>query len=428
MIINPVANTAAFDAPNYAVAKAATNAVFTLDRLGNGSGPLTVYFSTRPGTATAGSDYIAVNPENLPTSSLTPVSWADGDLSPKTVSVQILNSGSTSNKTFVVALNDGLAPRVAGSGTPPYSRAGVVILSTNATTSPGILAFTGYSGKVSAGYADTGAAYSVPATNESATLEVSRTYGSSGPVSISYATTVAGTAAPGVDYTAVNGTLSWADGDTTNKTFTVPIANNPSETSNLTVWVELSNPTGGAIGGMPYAALLTIGESNLNDTTSPSLIVQQPNETVTQGQNATFSVVASGSPPLNYQWQKNGANLVGATNATYVINAAQNSDIGTYTVVVSNSAGNVWTTGALLTVNPFQITNVNVNTNGVLITWTTIGGQTNVVQATTNLTQDFTNISANIFINGTGVVATNFLDPSAVTNLPSRFYRIQVVQ
>ena len=161
--------------------KAATNAIFTLNRVGNGNGPLTVYFSTRGGTATAGTDYVAVNTENLPTSSLTPITWADGDLSPKTASVQILNSGSTSNKTFVVALDDGLAPRTAGSGIPPYSRAGVVILSTNTTPSPGILALTGYTNEVTSGFADTGAAFSVPATNGGVTLQVARTSGSSGP-------------------------------------------------------------------------------------------------------------------------------------------------------------------------------------------------------------------------------------------------------
>jgi hypothetical protein len=265
-------------------------------------------------------------------------------------------------------------------------------------------------------------------TNGSATFQVARTYGSSGPVSILYATTVAGTAAPGIDYTAVTGTLSWADGDTTNKTFTVPITNNPLEIGNLTLWVQLSNPSGGAISGMPYAALLTIAESNLNVTMLPNLIIQQPNETITQGQNATVSVVASGTPPLTYQWQKNGTNIVGATNATYTIYDAQTTDAGNYTVVVSNYAGIVTTTDGLFTVNPFQITDVAIQTNDVLITWTTTGGQTNVVQATTDFTKGFTNITANIFVNGTGAVSTNFLDHGAVTNWPDRFYRVQVVQ
>jgi hypothetical protein len=421
VILNPVVNTAVFNAPNYAVTNAATNAVFTLNRLGNGNGPLTVYFSTRSGTATIGTDYVAVNPENLPTSTVTPVTWADGDLSPKTATVQILNSASTSNKTFVVALNDGLAPRIAGSGAPPYSRAGVVILSTNTTSSAGILAITGYTGNVTAGFADTGAAYTVVATSGSATFQVARTQGSSGPVSISYATTVAGTAAPGVDYTAVSGTLSWADGDTTNKTFTVPIINNPSETGNLTLWVDLSNPTGGAISGMPYAALVTIVESNLSVTTPPSLVSQQPNETIIEGQQATMSVVASGTQPLTYQWRKNGTNIAGATNATYIIFSVQVADAGTYTVVVSNSTGTVTTAGTAVTINPFQITNLAIQTNNVVITWTAPTGTTNYVQAAPGPGAMFNNISPGILITGS---TTNYVDTGAATNYPARFYRV----
>jgi hypothetical protein len=421
MLVNPVVNSAVFDSANYAVPKVATNALFTLNRLGNGNGPLTVYFSTRGGTATPGTDYEPVNPENLPTSSVTPITWADGDLSPKTVSVQILNSASTSNKTFVVALDDGLAPRTVGSGLPPYSRAGVVILSTNTTPSPGILALTGYTNEVTASFADTGAAFTVPASNGSATFQVARTCGSSGPVSISYSTSVAGTAEPGFDYSGVSGTLSWADGDTTNKMFTVPFINRPSEAGSLTLWVELSDPTGGAISGMPYAALVTMVESNLNFITPPNLVLQQPNETLIEGQTATISVVASGSQPLSYQWQKNGTNIFGATNATYTISSAQTIDAGTYTVVISNSAGVTATTGALLAVNPFQITNIVIQTNDVLITWTVPLGGANFVQAAPQLNGAFTNISAPIMV-GSGL--TNYVDKGAVTNFPARFYRI----
>ena len=41
------------------------------------------------------------------------------------------------------------------------------------------------------------------------------------------------------------------------------------------------------------------------------------NQTVTAGQTATFSVVAGGTAPLSYQWQKNGANISGATLPSY---------------------------------------------------------------------------------------------------------------
>jgi Immunoglobulin domain/Calx-beta domain len=425
MLLNPSINSAVFDSPNYAVPKAATNAVFTINRIGNGAGPLTVYFSTRPGTATAGTDYVAVNPENLPTSTLTPVTWEDGDFSPRTASVQILNSSSTSNKTFVVALDDGLAPRNAGSGVPPYGRAGVVILSTNTTPSPGILAFTGYTNEVTTGFADTGAAYSVPASSGGVTFQVARTYGSNGPVSISYSTTVAGTADSGFDYNSVNGTLSWADGDVANKTFTVPLISRPLEIGNLTLWVELSNPTGGAVSGMPYAALVTIDESIPSPLISPNLVLQQPNESIVEGQNVTLSVVTSGTPPLNYQWQKNGANIPGATNAVYTLVGAQTTDAGSYTVVISNAAGVLATTGALVTVSPFHITNLTIQTNDVLITWTAPIGTTNIIQAAPQPNDVFTNISPQILIGGS---ITNYLDKGAATNFPARFYRIGLIQ
>jgi hypothetical protein len=426
MLLNPVVNSAVFDSPNYNIPKAATNAIFTLNRLGNGNGSLTVYFSTRGGTATAGTDYVAVNPENLPTASVTPIIWADGDLSPKTATVQILNSSSTSNKTFVVALDDGLAPRTVGSGIPPYSRAGVVILCTNTVPSPGILALTGYANEVTSGFADTAAAFSVPATNGSATFQVARTCGSSGPVSISYSTSVAGTADAGFDYSGVSGTLSWADGDATNKIFTVPFISRPSENGDLTLWVELSNPTGGAISGMPYAALVTIVESNLNFITPPNIILSQPSAIIVESQNGTLSVLASGSPPLSFQWQKNGTNILGATNATYTISSAQAADAGTYAVVVSNSTGVINATGALLTVNPFHITNIAMQTNDVVITWTAPIGGTNVVQAAPQINAAFSNISSPIVVVGSSI--TNYLDKGAATNFPARFYRIDLMQ
>jgi hypothetical protein len=167
--------------------------------------------------------------------------------------------------------------------------------------------------------------------------------------------------------------------------------------------------------------LVTIVESNLNSITPPNLVLQQPNETIFEGQSATISVVASGSQPLSYQWQKNGTNILGATNAIYAISSAQVTDAGTYTVVISNSIGVAATTGALLAVNPFHITNIVIQTNDVLITWTVPLGGTNFVQATAQLNGAFKNISAPILI-GSGL--TNYVDKGAATNFPARFYRI----
>ena len=62
-------------------------------------------------------------------------------------------------------------------------------------------------------------------------------------------------------------------------------------------------------------------------------------------------VVATGTAPLSYQWQKNGTNIVGATAATNTIAAAQTTDAGNYTVVVTNVAGSITSAVATLTVN-----------------------------------------------------------------------------
>src|SRR5579883_2866120 len=52
-------------------------------------------------------------------------------------------------------------------------------------------------------------------------------------------------------------------------------------------------------------------------TSAPSITVQPMNQTVAAGQIATFSVTASGSAPLAYQWQMNDADISGANSKLY---------------------------------------------------------------------------------------------------------------
>ncbi len=86
---------------------------------------------------------------------------------------------------------------------------------------------------------------------------------------------------------------------------------------------------------------------------APTITTQPANQTVTAGQTATFSVVASGTAPLSYQWQMNGSNIPSATAANYTtpVTAVANSG-ELFRVVVSNSVGSVPSNTALLTVNP----------------------------------------------------------------------------
>ena len=87
-------------------------------------------------------------------------------------------------------------------------------------------------------------------------------------------------------------------------------------------------------------------------TSSAPVITTQPaNRTVTAGQTATFSVSATGTAPLSYQWQKGTTTITGATSANYTTPATTISDNGAqYRVVVSNSVGNATSNSATLTV------------------------------------------------------------------------------
>ena len=92
--------------------------------------------------------------------------------------------------------------------------------------------------------------------------------------------------------------------------------------------------------------------SNGNSAVAPSITTQPSNQTVTLGQTAAFTVTASGTAPLSYQWRKNTTNISGATAASYTTPATSSADNATkFDVVVSNSAGSITSAQATLTVN-----------------------------------------------------------------------------
>ncbi len=104
-------------------------------------------------------------------------------------------------------------------------------------------------------------------------------------------------------------------------------------------------------GGNSVVSGLFFG-ANSTPPVAPSITTHPASQTVTAGQTATFSVAATGTAPLTYQWQKNGANISGATGSSYTTPATTTADSGsTYRVIVSNSAGSATSNSASLTVN-----------------------------------------------------------------------------
>ena len=95
----------------------------------------------------------------------------------------------------------------------------------------------------------------------------------------------------------------------------------------------------------------TSSEATLTVTAPPGITSQPGNQTVAQGQPVTFTVGASGSTPLNYQWQRNMVNIPGANSPGYTIAATAFADNGAkFRCVVSNSFGNATSNEATLTV------------------------------------------------------------------------------
>ena len=99
---------------------------------------------------------------------------------------------------------------------------------------------------------------------------------------------------------------------------------------------------------------------------APPYVTAPPvSQLASAGGNVTFTVTASGTAPLSYQWQFNGANIVGATNTTYISFDAQLANTGNYQVIVTNFYGSVTSSIAALT---FGSQPLGFNENG--LDWT----------------------------------------------------------
>lgn len=125
--------------------------------------------------------------------------------------------------------------------------------------------------------------------------------------------------------------------------YTTPATTNPDNGTQFTVVVTDSN---GSL--TSNSAALTVTASAV----APSITSQPANRTVTAGQTANFSVTATGTAPLTYQWMQNGTAISGATSASYTTPATTASDNNAqFTVTITNSVSNVTSNAAVLTVN-----------------------------------------------------------------------------
>ncbi|HVT59691.1 MAG TPA: Calx-beta domain-containing protein [Thermoanaerobaculia bacterium] len=165
-------------------------------------------------------------------------------------------------------------------------------LTVQAASAPGTLGFSSSS-------------FSVPENGGHATIFVGRSGGSSGMVSVSYATND-GSAVAGTHYMAASGSLSWAGGDSSQKSFSVPVLDDGVNDSTHTVNLTLSSPGGGATLGQSTAALA------ITDTDSPPA----PSGTI-QFSSAAYSVAENaGSVTITVTRKGGSSGMVGVHYAT----------------------------------------------------------------------------------------------------------------
>src|SRR5215470_10040732 len=158
--------------------------------------------------------------------------------------------------------------------------------------------------------------------------------------SATFSVTVTGTAPLSYQWTKNGSNISGAN----SASYTTPATTSADNGSQFDVVV--SNARGSVTS--PIATLTVQGAGGV----APTITVQPVNQTVTVGQTATFTVVATGTAPLSYQWQKNSTAISGATSASYTTPVTTSADNGAqFVVVVSNSAGSVTSSAATLTVN-----------------------------------------------------------------------------
>src|SRR6266478_557479 len=216
-------------------------------------------------------------------------------------------------------------------------------------------------------------------------------------------------------------TYQWQENGTaisgaSSASYTTPATSTSDNGAQFTVLV--SNSAGSVTSS---AATLTVNPPPV----APSITKQPTSQTVIAGQTATFSVTASGTAPLSYQWQKNGTAITGASSASYTTPATSTSDTGEqFNVVVSNSAGSVTSSAATLTVNPathlLSVSATSLSFGNLLSGTNSILGVTLMNTGNSNVTISNVSVSGAGFI-ASGVPAGTILAPGQTATLNAAF-------
>ncbi len=277
----------------------------TITRSGGNQGAVSVPYNI------VGSSVSVTNPGDfIATNGI--ASWPDGDTTPRTFSIQIVNDAIIESSEDIY-LSFGAPTGGATAANPSFAT--LTILDNDTPPPAGALQFSA-------------ATYSVNEGGGTATITVTRTGGSNGAVTVDYATSD-GTAAAPSDYSAATNTLSWASGDSSAKTFSVAINDDMLVESSETINLALGNVTGGATLGGTSSAVLTIIDNDSG-----------PSAGTLQFSAATYSVNEGGGTATITVTRSGGSS--GAVNVTYATSNGTATTLSDYSATTNTLS---WATG-----------------------------------------------------------------------------------
>lgn len=232
--------------PVYVVNEGIWNLRVAIVRKGGNSLPATVRVETIPGTATL-ADFMPI---------IGPLSFVSGETM-KVINIPIVNESLIeSDEEFSIALSEPTGGATLGSP----ANATVTLIDDDKA---GRLEWSPVVNDVSEGAG-------------TATLTVTRNGGTFGAITVKYAT-IPGSASEGTDYTAMSGTLSFADGENL-KTVSIPLTNDPAKEGPESLTIKLSEPTGGSILGTGITGTINIVDDDMPGALAPGFSVTPPPE------------------------------------------------------------------------------------------------------------------------------------------------------
>ena len=149
-------------------------------------------------------------------------------------------------------------------------------------------------------------------------------------------------------------------------------------------------------------------------TNAPPVVTVPPrSQSALIGQTVSFGVIATGTPPLNYQWQFYGTDISDATTNPFILANVQLTNAGNYSVVIANLSGSVTSSPATLTVlftNPVIFAQWNFNS-------VTPDGDTTTGSTAPSLGNGTASMAGGVTANGSGFATGNtVLDPAGSTD------------